>query len=256
MSNTIEQPPSGPIPRASGLTRAQQMLLQLAALVIIIAGLKLASEIVVPFLLAAFIAIVVGAPIGWLVRHRLPMWLAIVLVLSVLMVVFAALGALIGQSVTQFLGQITFYQQRFMEITHNLLGFLSRFGMHIDMSAVANYLDPSQIIQMVGVALRGFGGVLSNSLLILLTVVFMLLEAWSFPKKLRRTLRDPHDSLPHFERFTATVNRYMAIKTTVSVAMGVVVALILSLIGVDFPLLWGLLTFLLNYVSNIGSEQP
>jgi len=106
---------------------------------------------------------------------------------------------------------------------------------------------------MVGRTLSGFGGVLSNAFLILLTVIFILLEASSFPRKLRETLSDPQSQLPYFQRFTETVNRYMAIKTTISLVTGGLIAGFLAVLGVDFPLLWGMVAFLLNYIPNIGS---
>jgi predicted PurR-regulated permease PerM len=106
---------------------------------------------------------------------------------------------------------------------------------------------------MAGNTLRGLGGVLSNSFLILLTVIFILAEASSFPRKLRDVLTNPDEDLPHFARFADNVNRYMAIKTTISIVTGVIVSVFLALLGVDFPVLWGLLAFLLNYVPTIGS---
>ena len=230
----------------------QQSLLHVAALIVIVAGIKLASEIVVPFLLATFIAVVAGGPIGWLKDRKVPVPLAILLVLSAFVIAFVGLGALIGKSVTQFLAQLDFYQQRAAQLGGSSLAVLARFGIKLDDAALAEYLNPGEIMRLVGVTLRGFGGVLSNGFLILLTVVFMLLEAPSIPGKLRATLRDPTQSLPHFERFTTTVSRYMALKTTLSLGMGAIVALLMFLLGIDFPLLWGLLTFLLNYVPNIG----
>ena len=94
---------------------------------------------------------------------------------------------------------------------------------------------------------------LSNGFLILLTVIFILAEAWTFPRKLRTVLDDPERDLPHFERFAENINRYIAIKTTVSIATGAFVSLALWIIGVDHAILWGLLAFLLNYVPTIGS---
>ncbi|MCA9428815.1 MAG: AI-2E family transporter, partial [Candidatus Omnitrophica bacterium] len=94
---------------------------------------------------------------------------------------------------------------------------------------------------------------LSNGMLILLTVIFILAEASSFPRKLREVMTNPDESLPHFARFADNVNRYIGIKTTVSALTGLLVWLSLVLIGVDFPVLWGILAFLLNYVPNIGS---
>ena len=59
--------------------------------------------------------------------------------------------------------------------------------------------------------------------------------------------------MPHFVRFAENVNRYMAIKTTVSVSTGLAVTLMLAVLGVDFPVLWGILAFMLNFVPTIGS---
>ena len=99
----------------------------------------------------------------------------------------------------------------------------------------------------------GLGGALSNGFLILLTVVFIFAEAASFPHKLRDVLANPDQDLPHFTRFAVNVNRYIGIKTSVSLATGVIVTVLLAVLGVDFPVLWGLLAFLLNYVPTIGS---
>ena len=66
-------------------------------------------------------------------------------------------------------------------------------------------------------------------------------------------LDDPQTSLQGFQRFTETVKSYMAIKTGVSLATGTAVTVWLIVLGVDYPLLWGMLAFLLNYVPNIGS---
>ncbi|HEY5644549.1 MAG TPA: AI-2E family transporter, partial [Pseudomonadales bacterium] len=85
------------------------------------------------------------------------------------------------------------------------------------------------------------------------TVIFILAEASSFSRKLASVLSDPDKDLPQFARFGANVNRYIAIKTSTSLATGALVSLSLLLIGVDFPILWGLVAFLLNYVPNIGS---
>ena len=66
-------------------------------------------------------------------------------------------------------------------------------------------------------------------------------------------LGDAEDALTNFDTFINNVKHYMAIKTVVSLATGIVIAIWLAVIGVDFPVLWGLLAFFLNYVPNIGS---
>jgi predicted PurR-regulated permease PerM len=89
--------------------------------------------------------------------------------------------------------------------------------------------------------------------LILLTVVFILLEAADFPKKLQAALKKPEGSLSTIEKFSRSANRYVVIKTLISATTGITIWLWLLILGVDYPVLWGTLAFMLNYVPNIGS---
>jgi AI-2 transport protein TqsA len=100
--------------------------------------------------------------------------------------------------------------------------------------------------------LAGLGAVLSNIVLILLTVSFILFEASSFPVKLRAVPGDPQKAFPQFTRFVDDIKRYMVIKTPISLATGVLIGIWLSILGVDFPVVWGFLAFLLHYVPKIG----
>jgi predicted PurR-regulated permease PerM len=96
------------------------------------------------------------------------------------------------------------------------------------------------------------GSALSNILLILLTVTFILLEASSFPIKLRSVLGDPQRAFPQFTKFVNDIKRYMVIKTIISLIAGGIIGLWLFILGVDFPVLWGFLAFLLHFVPNLG----
>lgn len=90
--------------------------------------------------------------------------------------------------------------------------------------------------------------------LILLTVAFILFEASSFPVKLRAVLGDPWQVFPQFTKFVSDIERYMVIKTLISLTTGILIGIWLSILGVDFPILWGFLAFLLNYVPTVGSS--
>jgi predicted PurR-regulated permease PerM len=101
--------------------------------------------------------------------------------------------------------------------------------------------------------LGGLGSALSNIILILLTVTFILLEASSFPFKLRAVLGDPLQAFPQFTRFVDDMKRYMIIKTGISLSAGILIGIWLSILGVESPVLWGFLAFLLHYVPNVGA---
>ena len=226
-------------------------LLTMAALVVVFAGIKAAEQLMVPFLLAAFIATIAATPVFWLHRRwNVPVGVAIATVVLALIVALLGVGALIAQSVAEFQIKLPSYQQRLEDLQRGTMEILANLG--IDISTLQG-LDPQQALGFAGNALASLSNVLTNGFVILLAVIFILAEAYTFPRKLRTVLADPERDLPHFERFAANVNRYIAIKTSVSVATGVFVGLSLWIIGVDYPLLWGVLTFLLNYVPNIGS---
>jgi predicted PurR-regulated permease PerM len=80
-----------------------------------------------------------------------------------------------------------------------------------------------------------------------------LLEVSSFPIKLRAVLGDPKQKFPKFTEFADDMKRYMVIKTFLSLATGVLIAFWLYILDVDYPILWGFIAFLLNYIPNIGS---
>ena len=226
-------------------------LLTLAALVVICAGVKAAEQVMVPFLLAAFIATIAATPVFWLQqRLKLPVGIAIALVVLGLVIALLGVGALITQSVADFQGQLPTYQARLEDLQEQAQSLWASVGF--DAGTVPS-LDPQQALQFAGQALASLGSTLANGFVILLTVIFILAEAATFPAKLRTVLTEPARDLPHFERFAANVNRYIAIKTSVSLATGVFVGVALWAIGVDYPILWGVLAFLLNYVPTIGS---
>ena len=229
-----------------------RFLFGFAAFVVCVAGLKAAETLIVPFLLAIFIATVAATPVFWLENRKVPNGLAIFLVVAALLVALSGLGAVVAQSVGLFTEQLPRYQSRLSAVISQFTNMLEPLGLDFSADIISRF-DPGMALNMVGTTLRGLGGVLSNSLLILFTVIFILSEASSFPNKLKNILSNPERDMKIFIRFGENLNRYMAIKTTVSIFTGIIISIFLAILGVDFPILWGLLAFLLNYVPTIGS---
>ena len=225
----------------------------IAAVVIIIAGMREASAILVPFLLAVFIAVIGGPPAFWLKRKGVPSSLAVLAVVLVMLGIGIGMGAVLSTSLNGFYQQMDSYKANLNQQMDALFIWLKGMGIHLDWDLLKEAVNPGEAMQLVATLLAGFGGVLTNAFLITLTVVFILLEASGFPAKLRAATKDPKASFPAFEEFTHAVKGYLAIKTAVSLATGLSAALWVAVLGLDFPLLWGLLAFLFNYVPTIGS---
>ncbi len=233
--------------------QAAHVLLTVAAFVVVVAGMSAAKAIVVPFLLAAFIAIISSPPLFWLTRRGVPRWLALVIVLLGILLFILIVATLVGSSVTNFSSKLPLYEAKLNRLTADIAGWLTRIGIDASRLEFGEIVNSGAVMKLVAILLNELGGVLKNGFLILLTVVFMLLEASGIPRKLRALFPDPEASLARLIQFTGSVNRYMAMKTLISLATGIFVAVFLTVMGVDYPLLWGLLAFILNYIPNIGS---
>jgi len=191
--------------------------------------------------------------VDWLKRHYVPGWLAIMLVIALIVVLGMSLAGLVGQSMNDFSAKLPQYKAQLSDKLVWLTSQLEVLDIHIDRKQLLAHFDPGMAMGLVSGLLSGLGGVMTNFMLILLTVVFMLFEAESFPQKVHVALDDPAMKLKHIDRFLDSVKNYLAIKTGVSLLTGLLAGVLLYVIGVDHFLLWAVAAFLLNYVPNIGS---
>ena len=228
-------------------------IISCAGFVIIIAGMKIASTILVPFLLATFIAILTLPILLFLQKKKVPRGISVLLIILILILIGGTLSTLIGTSISGFSSRIPFYTNRISEQAQWLLTLFNDFGIIIPQSTIKEYFDPGTAIQIIGNTLSGLKNVLTNTFLIILTVLFLLMEASGFPLKIKRAFPDSKDLFSKIKSFFNGFNRYLAIKTTTSILTGCLIYLWLLFFNIDFPVLWGLLAFLLNFVPNVGS---
>ena len=230
-----------------------RFLLTLAAFVVVVAGLRAAKPIVIPFLLAAFIAVICAPPLFWMQRRKVPTFLAVLTILLGLIMTGAFLSVFVGTSANEFLNNVPVYQERLQGQTATFLGWMDGVGLDISDQYLRKSFNAGTAMRLVGSMLSNLSSLMTNAFMILLTVVFILFEASSFPAKLRAAIGDPDASLSGYRRFLDSVNRYLAIKTLVSLGTGVTATILLLILDIDFPVLWGILAFLLNFIPNIGS---
>jgi AI-2 transport protein TqsA len=233
--------------------RTSEILLSIAAFIIIIAGMKAATVILIPFLLSAFIAIICAPPMFWLQKKGVPAVMATLLVVLSILALGIVMAALVGQSAHDFSKDLPLYKAKINAKTQMAAAWLAQLGVDPARLQLSEIFDPGAAMNLAAAVLNGLGNVLTNGFLILMTVIFMLLEAAGFPSKLKALTMAPDTQSGRLEHFLNDVKRYMAIKTGVSLVTGISAAVWLTILGVDYPLLWGLLAFTLNYIPNIGS---
>ncbi len=230
-----------------------RFLLVMAAFIIVVAGMRAAETLLVPFLLSLFIAVIVTPLLSWLNNRGVPNVLSILLIVLVIVVIGFFIGAIVGSSINSFRSDLPEYQIRLLALSDGLQQKLASIGVTIDPSHWRDIFNPSAALAVAGNTLGAFGNIMTNSFLILLTVMFILAEEVNFIDKMRHAVPGGDKTVAALNSFTHSVNKYMAMKTLVSLLTGVIVSVSLWLIGVDYPILWGLLAFLLNFIPTLGS---
>ena len=230
------------------------ILINIAALIVVIAGMSVAKNMLVLLLLAGFIAIISAQPLFWLRKKGVPNWLALIIVILGVFLIIVAFMSLVGASIKDFTGSIPEYETKLKQQMTLAMDWLSKLGVNTSDFAIAQFIDPGAAMKLTGKLLNGIGNALTNAFLIFMIVIFILLEASSFPNKMAVISPDEDNSeYNRADEFINTVNQYMALKSMVSLATGIIIYIFLSVLGVDFALLWAILAFALNYVPNIGS---
>lgn len=233
---------------------ASDTLLALASVVVIVAGMKAAAGLFVPFLLAGFIALLCAPALFWLRDLGLPNPIALVVVLLGLFGIGALFGGLMSSSINEFTRLLPSYQERFGSVIVQLDETLSEFGIDFGTSPdAANPFDPRAALGMVGGLAGNLGALLNNAFLLFLIVCFILLEAASIPRKVREAFGDSPELEKRMTEIGISIRRYLGIKTLTSMLTGILIYSALVLLGVQFAPLWGLVAFLLNFVPAIGS---
>jgi AI-2 transport protein TqsA len=228
-------------------------LLTLAAFIVVVAGLRAAAPIILPLLMAALLSVLSAPPVLWLNHHRVPAPIAVLVPVSLAVGAIFAFGGLLATSVRGFDDALPGYSAALGNTTEQLLLWLEERGLTVPENALAEAFDPGAVMGIVGWFLSSLLAALSGTALVILCMLFMLLEVAGFPRKLRSAMDDPEADLTRVSATMREVQRYLAIKTGISLLTGGMIWAWLSVIGVDFPLLWGLVAFLLNYIPSVGS---
>jgi predicted PurR-regulated permease PerM len=238
-----------PEPRPPELV-GSRIVLTAAGAVVLLAGLSAARELVVTVLVAALLAVVCSPVVHRLHRLGLPAVAAVGLLVLALLVVFVGMSGVVITSIAEFEAAEPGYVDQLDALARRLSAWLEIKGVT---PAGGELLGARDVLRLIGDIVSSIVGVLSNAFVVLFLVAFMLLEVQGFPDKLRRALGDPDADLAEFRLAVGRIHGYLSTKSWVNLLTGIVVGLVTWGAGVNFPVLWGLVAFLFNYVPTLGS---
>jgi AI-2 transport protein TqsA len=255
------------MPDDANKLQATRILLTAAAAVILVTGLKLAQDFFIPVLLAAFIATVSFPITSWLRKRKVPRPIAVLLTVlvdfaflsGIIIIVIALMGDLDAKWQDKYYPAMN---NKIVEISESAVTVLEKWQIPDAEKKVEDYanisiprqigesFDPFDLGKDVAVRVVGF---LGSSLLILILTVFMLSEARMFGRRVNAILDARGPNLDRIMSATADIQRYLAMKTVVSLATGLLAGFLCWAAELDFYVLWGIVAFALNFIPVLGS---
>lgn len=224
----------------------------LAGITGVIWGLHEAGGVLMPLVAAAFITVVSLPVVVWLTDRGFPRWAAVMLAVLLDLGVIFFFGGLVGGSLNEFYERVPVYQVRLTQLATSGAIWVEHQGFDINPDVVADYMRHVGVMDLVRNLFQSIWAFGSKALLVSLLVLFMLFELGPWRTKMAYVLHRPTLDLPRFAKAAREVQTYLVVKSGLSVVTGALCGGWVAICGVDFPLLWGLLAFFLNFIPTLG----
>jgi len=225
-------------------------MLFLAATVVVLVGMRLGAPILNPILFAVVLSLLFSPIYAWLRRHRIPTPLALLIMLVGLTILFGGIFLILGVSISRFSADLASYTGKLNGQVNNIEDLAKSLGLsNVD---IRDAVKPSALAGAIGSVLGGIADFLSNLFLILIIVLFLLAEGPAMMSRLRASAGSDHPQLASITAFGHSVVRQLGLRAIVNLVTGAGVTILLLALGVDFPVMWGILTFFLSFIPWIG----
>ncbi|MEO1386368.1 MAG: AI-2E family transporter [Cyanobacteria bacterium J06634_6] len=238
-----------PGPRPSSIL---PLLAGLASIVLIVAGLRSVSSLLSPILLSLFITLVTSPVMSWLKRRGLPGWLAYTLVLLLVLLIGTCSLLFFVVSLNQLTDDLPTYVDQIETQVTALWQWAIAQGVTADDIRGLQWFQPERIFQTLSSLVTALLGIFSDAGLMLLVFVYMLASAPTFSHQLHQGLGTGSPALRRFSNFASSMSTYLLIKSWLGALAAIAQIILMWIMGVDFAVLWGILSFLFNFVPNVG----
>jgi len=235
----------------TNILSASKIMLFLASFVVVVFGMREASAIITPIVIAFIVAILFTPLHSWLIDRGLPRWFALVIVMLIILLVVSAMVSITVVSITQFINRVPEYSDSLQGLIDDFLTFIET--LPIDTSNIWNFemFDMSQILNVSGSILGGVADTFSNWFILFLLIAMMLADFAYLPQKFQIMFKNNKQILA-FSELILSIRRYLSITTSTGLVIGLLNAVLLMSLGVDFAVLWGILGFLMNFIPSVG----
>ena len=229
------------------------VLIGLASFVIFVAGVRAATEIVIPLLMALFFTLIIFPVLHWSKKRSIPIWLAIMVTTLIIVFIFTLFFFILGSNVQVLAENIPAYHDLLEERWESVSIFWGDRGVDISILQISDLISSNVIKDYALEFLSILTLIIEDGLLIFVLMIFMLFASSTFPTKVAAMSSNRKSTLFVFDKIIHMISHYMLIKTVISFITGLLVTLLLIILNIDHAIFWGFIAFALNYIPNIGS---
>ncbi len=257
-----------------------RVLLALACVVVIVAGLKAAAALFIPVLMGLFLAILSLPILNWIDGRGLPRPLAVLMTVAIDLLFIGGIALIAsgvipdfqkkgGEYADKLRKQAYSFSESMDQNIQKIAGLWNENGNKGEGEELVSteaqiptfkellnrYWDSNRIVDMIGGVdvVSRFTLLASTSFFVMVIMIFILSESGRYGQKVKDVIRVRGPDLRRFQNSSRDIQKYLAIKTAASALTGILAGLVCKAFDVDFPILWGLVAFLFNYVPGIGS---
>ena len=235
------------------LSRTLRVLIGLACFGVAVVTLQPFVSLFNSGLLALIIVLCVAPVLHWLQGKGLPNWLAFLVTLFAIIAVVLALVLFLAFSLGQLAEAVPDYVAQLDVAKNSFESWIADLG--VDPAPFQNILaliDPQELADLVASFLGGLVATISDVVLVVFIIAFLLVESFSLPARLEKLAQFGAERWERAAKFGADTRRYVVITTYVGAVTGFGNAVLLLVLGVDFAILWGVVAFLLSYIPVVG----
>lgn len=230
-----------------------KIILLTAAIFIIIAGVRVASHIITPFLIALFLSIIFSPLVKKLYFYKVPTGISILAIFSVIFLGVFLIGQLILSAIVEFRDSLYIYQEIVSQKFLTINKFFNKFNLDFSLfkEILIEKIQSKEAIGIYSKILLDSTNLFGQFLLVMFLVLFMLLDYPYVEYRLKNTFKE--GNLSKVQTILQSINSYLTVKFTTSLITAALVWVLLIVCNVQFAVLWAVLTFCLNFIPNIGA---
>jgi predicted PurR-regulated permease PerM len=240
-------------PRRVALPRALVILIGAAATVVVVAGIQATAWLIGPAFMALIVVIAVAPVQSWLIRRGWPGWATTLVVVLLVYAILLGLALGIIISIARLATELPQYASAAQGLVTSATARLAELGVGPEqLRQAAGALDLGKLAGVLGALLSSIAGLASNFTFLLALLLFLGVESGGAGDRMASIAAERPRAVEALSRFATGTRQYLLVTTVFGLIVAVLDWVALAILGIPLAATWGLLSFITNYIPNVG----